>query len=76
VWERGRTRHPALKDIYLARSINAFVGTNLGPWDLQQLDAATLELLQKITRGPSREFTAGLARIESKKNEIRKMVLH
>jgi len=52
------------------------VGTNLGPWDLEQLDAATLELFQKIARGPTLEYRAGLARIEAKKNEIRKMVLH
>ncbi len=76
VWERGRTRHPALKDAYLARTINAFLGTALGPWDLEQLDEATLEMFLQIQRGPAPDFQAGLARIEAKKAEIRKQVLY
>ena len=76
VWERGRTRHPLVRDIFMARAINQFLGTALGPWDFEQLDAATLEALKQISYGPPPGLQAGLARIEQAKAEIRRQVLH
>ena len=65
----GSTTDPMLAAILIAQKINAAIGTNLGPWDVGQLDDATIDAIELLTRPKTALPRA--PEIEQRKAEIR-----
>jgi len=71
----GRTSNRVLQNIMLARSINSFCRTTLGPWDVGQLDEEHIEMFLALsTQLP--QVQAGISRIEQSKAAIRRNFAH
>ena len=54
----------------IARNINAFMGTHLGWWDVDQLDDASIAAIEALSRPRSKPIPI-TPEIEQRKREIR-----
>lgn len=67
----GQTISGPMVAWYLARAINRLAGTSLGPWDLAQLDDATLAEARQLMAGTSGGANATLSKIAALKAQWR-----
>lgn len=68
--QQGVSTGPLL-DVALAQTANRLIGTNLGPWDIPELDDATLDLLRALAKDVPK-LQQSIARVEAKKDEFRR----
>lgn len=62
-------------DVLTARNINRWCGTAIGFWEVGKFDEATLAMFDGLANGlPT--MRAGIAKIESAKDKIRKQFSH
>lgn len=62
-------------DILTAQRLNKFMGTAIGFWEVGKFDEATLAMFDGLSSGlPT--MRAGIAKIESAKDKIRKQFTH
>jgi hypothetical protein len=69
--QQGRTSDPLLGRVMLARRINHFCGTAIGPWDVDDLPDVFIDAINALDSDLT-EITSGLEKVRGVQNRIRR----
>jgi hypothetical protein len=70
VAQQGRTTHPQLSRIYLARTFNGLCGAVIAPWEIDDLPDEWLDALLALTDDLP-ELQSGLQQVKQIQDQIR-----